>query len=261
MFTSVQPPRPWRPLLGRAPAILVGLGIVVLALGVSPGDAAAQVVRGEIRDAETRQPVPGARVAVRSEAGTVLTEANAGAAGEFTLLGLPEGPLTLEVSAPGYAASAGTAVDHRGKSLFLTIDMDPAALQGAEIRVTVERQNSYLADRGYYLRQRKGHGHFLTPSKMSLLRPSDMFRRVAGIDVVGGEPVIGRGPASFRRCRPAVYQDGLLVRSELSSRPFNDVVAPSAYIQAVEVYPGPASAPVQWRGSASCGLIVVWTDL
>lgn len=248
-----------RRLRSPARAVFLSLGMVLFGQGADPGAAAAQAVRGEIRDAETQQPVPSARLVVRNQADSVLSELVARPSGEFTLLGLPKGPLVLEVSASGYAAAAGTTIDHQGESLFLAIELDPDPLAGDEIRVTVERQDPYLADRGYYLRQRIGHGYFLTPNHMSLLRPSDMFRRVAAVKLVYDEPVIGRGPASFRRCRPAVYQDGMLVRSELSDLAFNDAVAPAASIEAVEVYPGPSTAPAQWRGSAACGLILVWT--
>lgn len=249
-----------RRLCSPARAVFLSLGMMLFGQGADPGAAAAQAVRGEIRDAETQHPVPSARLVVRNQADSVVSELVARPSGEFTLLGLPKGPLVLEVSASGYAASAETTIDHQGKSIFMTIELDPDPVAADGIRVTVQRQDPYLADRGYYLRQRTGHGYFLTPRDMSLLRPSDMFRRVAAVNVVYDEPVIGRGPSSFRRCRPAVYQDGMLVRSELSDLAFNDVVAPAAWIQAVEVYPGPSTAPSQWRGSAACGLIVVWTD-
>lgn len=250
----------WSLLRTPAGVAFLGLGILVLAQGAAPGAVAAQAVRGEIRDAETGQPVAAARVVVRNEAGVVLSEVNAQPSGSFTLLGLPQGPLVLEVSAVGYAVSGGTPIDHKGESLFLDIELDPDPLAGDGIQVTVEYQDPYLADRGYYLRQRSGHGYFLTTDNMSLLDPSDMFQRVAAVKVVHDEPVITRGDVSFRECRPAVYQDGMLVRSEFSDVAFNDVVAPSTWIEAVEIYPGPATAPAQWRGSAGCGLIVVWTE-
>lgn len=52
----------------------------------------------------------------------------------------------------------------------------------------------------------------------------------------------------------------MLVRHELSAASFNDVVAPPQWIEAIEVYPGPSTAPAEWRASASCGLIVVWLE-
>lgn len=251
---------PVRRLRIPARAAFLSVGMVLFAQGADPGVVAAQAVRGEIRDAETRQPVPSARVVVRNEADSVLSELTAGASGEFTLLGLPRGRLVLEVSALGYAASAETTIDHEGESLFLAVELDPDPLATEGIRVRVESQDAYLADRGYYRRERVGHGYFLDPTRMSVVRPSDMFRRIAAMKVVGEEPVIARGTTSLvQDCRPAVYQDGMLIRSEHSKAPFNDVVAPAVRIQAVEVYPGPATAPPQWRSSAACGLIVVWT--
>lgn len=249
-----------RRLRSPARAVFLSLGMMLFGQGADPGAAAAQAVRGEIRDAETQQRVPSARLVVRNQADSVLSELVARPSGEFTLLGLPKGPLVLEVSASGYAASAETTIDHQGKSIFIAIELDPDPVAAEGIRVTVERQDPYLADRGFYHRERIGHGYFLNPSRMSLWKPSDMFRRIAAVKVYRDEPVIARGPMSFQGCRPAIYQDGMLIRSEHSKAPFNDVVAPAAWIQAVEVYPGPSTAPAQWRGSAACGLIVVWTS-
>lgn len=222
----------------------------------------AQAVRGQVIDAENQQPVPSARVAVRNHADSLLTEVVTGPAGEFALLGLPEGRLALEVSALGYTALSETTIDHYGKSMFLAIELRPAPLESAGIVVTVEAQDPFLRDRGYYSRERIGHGRFLDEEQldqMVMVRSSDMFRRLASVTVVNEEPVISRGPVGFAPCRPAIYQDGMLVRSEKSDASFNDVVVPPVWIQAVEVYPGPASAPPQWRGSAACGLIVIWT--
>lgn len=242
-----------------ARAALLGLGLFLLAGGADPATAAAQAVRGEIIDVDTGQPVPFAQVVVRNEADSVLSSVTAGASGEFVLLGLPKGALLLEVSALGYTALARTPIELQEKSLELSIELDPGPLASERIHVTVERQDPYLADRGFYTRKKRGLGHFLTPGNMSIIDASDMFRRVVAVKVQGDEPVIARGPATLRACRPGVYQDGVLVRNPFSKVPFNDVVAPPVWIQAVEVYPGPATAPPQWRDNATCGLIVVWT--
>lgn len=237
-------------------------GTVVLAgvvLGGSSVGASAQEVSGEILDAETGRPVAEARIVVRNATDSVLSEIRTDASGLFRMLGLPEGPLDLYVEALGYATSASREIDHRGQALFLEIDLAPDPLDSDGITVSAEYRDPYLASRGFYERERRGHGYFLTPNRISMIRPSDMFRRIASIRVSHGEPVFLRGAPSVRRCRPAVYQDGTLVRSEQSRTPFDGAVAPPAWIEAVEVYPGPASAPVEWRGSASCGLILVWT--
>lgn len=236
--------------------------MVICAQAAVTDPVSSQVVRGQVKDAESEQPVPSARIAVRNEADSLLTEVMTGTSGEFTLLGLPRGRLILDVSALGYTASAERMIDHEGESLFLAIELHPAPLTGEGIQVTVEAQVPFLRERGYYDRERRGLGRFITPSQlnqMSLLRTSDIFRRTAAVIVRGGEPVMARGTMSFQNCRPAVYQDGMLIRPENSRVPFNDVVAPPVWIQAIEIYPGPATAPPQWRGSAACGVIVIWT--
>lgn len=223
----------------------------------------AQVVRGQVTDAETHQPVPAARIAVRTQADSLLTQVVSSTNGEFILLGLPTGRLVLEVSALGYTASAERRIDHQDKAIFLSIELHPSPLEAEGIRVTVEAQDPVLRDGGYYRRKQIGHGYFITPEqidRMSLMRPSDLFRRIASVSVVGnGEPKIRRGVSSFRECLPAVVQDGMLVRPSHSSAAFNDAVVPAVWIRAVEVYPGPASAPPEWRGSSACGLILIWT--
>ena len=241
----------------------IGIVLAGMAHGVLAIPASGQVVRGQVTDVATEQPVVSARVAVRNDADSLLVEVVTQATGEFTLLGLPEGVLVVEVSALGYTASAKRQIDYEGDPLFLAIELDPAPLEMEGIDVTVEAQDPFLRQGGYYQRKKVGHGHFLTPeqlNRMSITRPSDMFRRMPAVRVVGnGEPVMGRGPATFRECRPAVYQDGMLIRPSHSRVPFNDVVAPAVWIAAVEVYPGPATTPPQWRGSAACGVIAIWT--
>ena len=244
-------------------AILIGTfvsGILQSALTVP---ASGQIVRGQVTDVATEQPVASARVAVRNDADSLLVEVVTEDTGEFALLGLPEGDLVVEVSALGYTASAKRRIEYDGSSLFLAIRLDPAPLEMEGIEVTVEAQDPFLRQGGYYDRKRMGHGDFLTPEqldRMSITRPSDMFRRMPSVRVVGnGEPVMGRGPATFRECLPAVYQDGMLIRPPHSRTSFNDVVSPAVWIAAVEVYPGPATAPPQWRGSAACGVIAIWT--
>lgn len=246
-----------------AGAAFLSFGVTLFGQAADPAAAAAQVVRGEIRDAETQQPVPSAHVVVRNQADSVLSEVTAGTSGEFTMLGLPTGPLVLEVSALGYAASAETPIDHQGRSLFLAIELTPNPLEADGIRVSVEAQSPFLRSHGYYHRRKIGHGRFVSPEQLERVhatRSSDYFRRVTGVVVTNDEPQVARGPTSFSRsCRAAVYQDGQKLRDPLDASAFNDVVAPPEWIEAIEVYSGPATAPAAWRGDAGCGLIVIWT--
>lgn len=238
------------------------VALVGLAVQAAAAPATAQVLRGQVMDTEGHTPVAGARVAIRTAADSLLTQALTNASGEFTLLGLPEGPLRMEVTAFGYSASVGRTIQLGREPVFMEVRMDPEPLETDGVRVVVEVQDAFLRDRGFYHRKRAALGRFIAPERlemMSIVDPSEIFRRILGMTASGGEPYFTRGVGSMRGCRPAVYQDGVLVRPSLSRAVFDDVVAPPPLIEAVETYSGAATVPPQWRGDAVCGVIVVWT--
>lgn len=231
-----------------------------------PGPANAQAIQGRVRDLVTLGAVPGAVVTLtRDEA--VLRRVLTGEDGHFALDNVPEGALSLEVEALGYATRADRTVAFDGQPLFLEIGLEPAPVGTEGVVVTVQAQKPHLRAEGYYQRLQRGHGDFVTPddiARLTPLRPSDLLRRVPSIRLIRGEePVIGRSSRSTSLrgpCRPILYVDGVVVRLARPDVPFNSVIPPPEHIEAIEVYPGGASVPAQWRNTGSaCGVIVVWT--
>lgn len=246
------------------PALITFTAAVALHLGVA-APLSGQLLRGQVVDARTDAPIPGATIIVRTPNDSIVSQVRSREDGLFALA-LP-GPLNerlfLEVSALGYSGSHEEGIQLHGEPLYLVIRLDPAPLETEELRVSVEAQKPFLRSHGYYHRRKVGHGRFMSPAQLERIfasRSSDFFRRLAGVVVRNGEPRVGRGQISLsRECLPAVYQDGHKLRDALSRAQFNDIVAPPEWIEAIEVYSGPATAPAAWRGDAVCGLIVVWT--
>jgi hypothetical protein len=88
---------------------------------------------GVVTDAETRRPIAGARVALDVFSG-VANAASHGkpptttdASGAFSLAGVPSGPFSVRVDAPGYRQKIASGLDARGgSSLRQDIAMTPA---------------------------------------------------------------------------------------------------------------------------------------
>jgi TonB-linked SusC/RagA family outer membrane protein len=112
---------------------------IALLLGAIPASAQTRTVTGTVTDAQTGQPIEGARVAIR---GTTLATAT-GAAGQFTLGNVPAGEVTVTIRHIG-----NNPVDIRlvvgQNDLRATLTRDPLRLSDVVITgqaTAVERRN------------------------------------------------------------------------------------------------------------------------
>jgi hypothetical protein len=108
-----------------------------------------------------------------------------------------------------------------------------------------------------------GGGHFLTRQDIESRNPSmltDMFRSIPGARVlnvgIGFQRVV-----RFRgeKCAPITWLDG----APLAAGEFDlDALSPRS-IEAMEIYAGPASVPLQFQTdrnlASSCGAILIWS--
>lgn len=247
--------------------------IVVLLAGIacSPGRASAQELRGEVVDAVTGGGIAGALVSVTDSTASFVRRALTSDDGGFVLIGVPAGAFDVSVEAFGFETTERKRVVLDQGPAFLRIAVAPAPIGTEGITASVERRRPHLQVHGFYDRLERGYGRFVTEDQLSDLVPSrshEVFRRVTGVKIVAGEPILTRGGSGLRhqglKCLPNVWIDGRLARlrtsiGRLSPQAFDDLLPSPEDIRAIEVYSGGAGTPVQWVGpSSACGVIVVW---
>lgn len=235
------------------------------------GGTAPPPVQGRVVDPATGQSVAGALVTLTDGGGSIVGRVLTGDDGRFVIGSVDPGRLTVGVEALGYASAADRVIEYGDDPLFLEIGLSPAPVGVEGIVVTVTPQKAFLKELGFYDRMGRGGGRFVGPDQVAAIRaarPSDLVRRVAGVQLAGdSEPVFSRSMVqgfSGSLCAPNLYVDGVPARLDPSLRDagdaFDNLLPPPEQIEAIELYPGGASIPVQWRGSTStCGVIVVWT--
>lgn len=177
--------------------------------------------------------------------------------GEFDLVGLPAGAITLAVRRLGYEAATFSATLKPGKTHRATFPLTPSAHALAKVQVQ-DTASTWLS---VFEERRSLHrGTFITRSdfeKENLRVASDILRRVAGVEVVptrsGTAVVMNRG-AGARRCTPQLY-----VHSTPYSGNFDDFTPDD--IEALEVYVGVSEIPADLitMGRSICAAIVIWT--
>ncbi|MDT8368177.1 MAG: carboxypeptidase regulatory-like domain-containing protein [Longimicrobiales bacterium] len=150
--------------------------------------------------------------------------------------------------------------------LFVELRPRVTELEGIVIEAKREFTDRRLERRGFYQRERKGFGKFITPEDIERRRMVTMslFRGIPGLFVTrDGRGLRMRGGGSFllggSRCAPTIFVDGA---PYLGGTELLDVVS-IREIHAVEVYPRAIQVPAEYRGRTSnnCGVVLIWTPL
>lgn len=249
------------------------LALLALSLPGFAGGVEGQIV-GRVTDLAAETPVQAAGVALVDAEGNVKAQAVTGADGLFSARLAEAGVYTVQVVALGYVASPGTTVTYEGERVFLEISLIPAPIEAEGITVSVEQRVPYLEVFGFYDRRDDGRGTFLTPEdiqRRKATRSSHLLREVSSILLSQArEPVFARAVGTTPGqglCVPNIFVDGYPLRTNTqmqdvyaSPNRFDLVVPPPEQVAAMEIYPGGASIPPQWRtGTSGCGVIVVWS--
>jgi len=240
------------------------LRLVLLATAaLIPAAATAQTaqISVTVRDSATGDPIRNALV----EVGGLSLRAQTNGQGVARISRIPAGNRLVSVSRLGYepvripVEFADTAVERT-----VRLAADPVRVRG--VTATGEARDPVLDQRGFYDRQARGMGAFMTSDRIDELRPSrtvDLFRRMRGFQVKYDRGraeyyvVSGRGAANMSQdcVSPQIYLDGTLVGVRSNTFTF---INPEA-IAAIEAYPSPASIPVEYRSNAACGVVLIWT--
>jgi Carboxypeptidase regulatory-like domain/TonB-dependent Receptor Plug Domain len=187
--------------------------------------------------------------------------------GEAKLAAIPQGNRLVEVKRQGYAYRRVAADFMGGDTVRREVAMTPAPIELEGIVVTTWGRSMALVRNGFYDRQRRGFGAFMTRQRLDELRPyrtTDAFRNMRGFMVVPSGPVDivvstrGRG---IRGCVPAVYIDGMrmFVMNYRDQADALNMVSPDD-IEAIEAYQGAASIPAEYNPTGNaCGVLLIWT--
>jgi hypothetical protein len=259
------------------------------------GAAGAGGLSGVVRAADGRA-VAGATVRFGTLA-AVTTDAQ----GRFRLRGVAAGEHEVTVA----HASLGTrsvrlAVPANAGEVELRAGGGAGSLAASVQRsvqlagLNVRARSLGLDIAGFYDRQRRGMGHFITGDRLGTAggRVTNVLRRVPGVRVVQyqrrqlmpGDPnavvskmdvdeeyriaatrsystgVTPQGESSLQFCYMDVWVDGVQVQNgdpEASQSVDRFILA---NVEAIEVYRGPAETPHEFRGQWSgCGVVLIWS--
>lgn len=219
-------------------------------------DAPRSRVTGRIVDDASNRPIASASVAIGAEGPTVVSAED----GRFVFEGVPPGRHGVRVSHVAFANVADSMLVELGSLTNLTVRMDANVIPLAPIVVQVR---SLMLDRaGFYTRQERGAGSFLTRRDIEGVVPqlaSDVLRRQPGLRMVrrqygGGYAVVGRGNCPFR----------YVVNGARVGPTFQIDDMPPEWIEAIEIYRGASTVPMEFMlppsaENADCGIIAVWT--
>lgn len=264
-------------LIGNAATPLAARG----QSGSQPDSASRRAVSGAIRGRVTRTdsvPIVGADVWLI----TVDRHQNTDSSGGFRFVGLPAGPLLLEVRRIGFAAKRDTvSVDadlETTRRYFLV-----AQSQTLDTVRTTAQEQKYLSPnlRGFEERRVAGQGgHFITDSVLRRNENSTLTNvissRVPGVMVSHGVLVSSRKPCrgpvlmskgcvgSGGDCYVSIFVDGvLLYRAQMADQnvPPPDLAKMSVtQFGGIEFYAGAAAAPMGMHADDDgCGALWLWT--
>ncbi|MFQ5537864.1 MAG: carboxypeptidase regulatory-like domain-containing protein [Gemmatimonadota bacterium] len=246
---------------GNARQLMVGLRPLPGFAAVSregEGDEKGSVVYGTVK---TRRgdPVSGAEVVLETlgEKKAVLS----GRTGRFLFEKVPAGAARLTVRQLGYEEVSDYVEVRPGtdSEVFVRLVEDPIEIEGIEV-VTRSRSSSRRL-RAVYERMERGlGGYFFTREDLAQMPSMPIGLAIDRLPRTRVRK--GTGPyyhVSIRGCgQPALYVDGVLMYRP--GGPPTDLYSLStSELEAVEVYPGPATTPGEFiRLGVRCA-IAVWT--
>jgi hypothetical protein len=247
------------------------ISLLFLACVLAPGSASAQQPRPArldltVVDSATGRPIENVRIDIAGMRGGMHTEGG----GVARIERIPPGGRMLSATRLGYAPRRFLIELGEGESGAMTLAMRAEAVTLSGVTVRGERRDPTLDDRGFYERERRGFGDFLTAEAIDHIRPMrtiELFRRMRGFMVRNdylGQPqvTIARGAISLtpNHCSPLVYLDGVPSTSRaVNATMALEMVSPET-IAAIEAYAGPASIPAEYNPNGSaCGVILIWT--
>lgn len=237
--------------------------VAILALLAAAPALSAQVIRGNLLDAESDAPLNGGTVTLlddeRIHGPPVLTDSS----GAFVLSASGAGSYRVRVERPDFVPGvspvlilgARDTIEVEFRLSTRDVILDPVVVTARK------RPSRFLA--GFYDRvEQRVAGNFITRGEIEQKHPvrtTDLLRTLPGVQLApsemgGGSSIVFRGT-----CSPTIYIDGIRARMGFDSFNMDDLVSPRD-LEGVEVYRSVSEAPAEYVGmEAGCGVILLWT--
>lgn len=234
-------------------------GLLAATLVVASSRLAAQAaITGVIKEDSSKAKVAGVEVVVETLNRKVTTDT----AGRFTLGGLAHGIHIILVRAIGYQPIRLQAYLVTNDTLEVELDIKKSIVELAPLEVTASAVPPGL--REFEERRSLGMGEFIDWTRLrreEFRRTSEMFRGVTGVRIKYDRSGQAFLSSSRGNCPMQIVLDGISIY-----KPGGGVPPPSidlwslANLDAIEVYPGASTTPMQYTGrGAGCGTVVLWT--
>lgn len=210
---------------------------------------------GQVVSAMTGGPLESVRVVLKQSGFGAFTDST----GHFTIRNAPPGRDTVRVSLIGFANEQVPLTLKPGHVTRVTLMLSETVLRVEDITVEVRRRDEIGKLSGFWDRERRGLGAFVTPEEVEEMNPhhpSALLRGIPGVQV--GAYTFGRADIRITRsranCEPTYYVDGVVSHNfHLDDMNRDDILA-------LEVYRGASEVPPRFRfRGGTCGVIVVWT--
>lgn len=241
-------------------AATLAMGVVTLASAlVVPATLAAQqavastVMRGAILGTVTDSglvPLPDVNVEVIGASAKVSTDAR----GHFRIDNVPSGDFLFFVRKIGFRPVSHLVHVDAGDTLRLAFTVEPTLTELNTVTVTERNLSPRMQE--FEARRKGGFGHFMTQGaieKLNFFRLDGALRTFTELRLQPNPSSAGYLVVSSRfRCPMTVLVDRIPRGNNTDDLPSPKEVA------AIEVYGGPASAPMMF-GKVFCGLVLIWT--
>lgn len=221
-----------------------------------PGEPSG--IFGVVVDAETREPVVGARISTLEEDRWTLTNDR----GFFSLDSVAAGRQLLRVDHVAYGSVEEPVILTPGQAGEVRVALRPRAIELEGVEVTVRPRSRLREMRAFDRRRATGFGDFFTADAL-VVHPAgtlgELLMFATGITVRRGNGPSGvfRVRARGRWCSPLVYLDGVEWRT---GEPLNAIM--TAELEGVEIYRG-QFVPAEYADPARnpCVTVLAWSRL
>jgi len=244
------------------------LGILLAALvAVSSGTVQAQTasLRLLVASHETGKPLANVEVSLLKTTISGTTDAD----GWVVLENIDPGLQMLSVHRLGFQRELIPVTFEADATLEADLALVTAPIPLGEIEITAEKVDQTLEQRGFYERQEKGLGEFITREELDQHGKNTMIEALRGIHGVRFQQMNGvlvavstravtaeGGAFSARPCPFSIYVDGTKLGN--GAEVLDEVVALNN-VAGIEVYKGASGLPPAFNQFSACGAIVVWT--
>ena len=213
-------------------------------------------ISGKITEAESGKPVSDAEVSI---AGGRLTRTSRND-GTFSLGEVPPGRYIMEIKHVAFTPRTDSLLVELGANTTISAKLSATAIKLEPI--TIEVRSLLLEMSGFYERLARGGGSYVQRKdidRMMPLIPSDILRSQAGLRLERRRSGVGYIVTGRAGCPVRYFINGARVGADFT---IDDI--PVEWIDALEIYRGAASLPIEFQLSSSdinahCGVIVIWT--